>query len=233
MTEFAIFPGNCPRNVNKDAKYAVRTKNGRPVIALRYLSADGEEWLATTEGHPALVEMVNRVKTTMGDAPNGPFYINEHHQVIVPVADRNYYYAGEYQAQLRFEFEEKTLSGKAVDLAGRRLSPGDTWDGPHPGIPYILKAGGGDVYYNAQPRPNVTKKVMLSSEVGTDEARSFADRVMNVKGFEGGRFYVNEWRELFAPVSKQNALTYVYIGHLDIDNGEPWYPKPSIPDAAR
>ena len=230
MTEYAVFPGNCPRNVNKDAKYAVRTVNGRPVIALRYLSASGEEWLATTEDHPALVEMVNRVKTTMGDAPNGPFYINEYHQVIVPVANRNYYHAGDYQAPLRFKFEEKTLSGEAVDLERRPLSPGDTWEGPHPGIPYILKAGGGDVYYKAQPRLNVTKKTKLSSKVGPEAARAFADRVMSVKGFKGGRFYINEWRELFAPVAKEHELTYVYIGHLD--NDEPWYPKPSVPNAA-
>lgn len=230
MTEFAVFPGNCPRNVNKDAKYAVRTVKGRAVIALRYLSANGEEWLATTTHHPDLVEMVNKIKTTMGDAPNGPFYINEHRQVIVPVADRNYYYAGDYQAQLQFEFEGQKLSGEAVDLQDQRLSPGDTWDGPHPGIPYILKAGGGDVFYKAQPRPNVTKKTMLSSKIGTDAARAFADRVMSVKGFEGGRFYINEWRELFAPVAKEHELTYVYIGHLD--NDEPWYPKPSVPHPA-
>lgn len=230
MTEFAVFPGNCPRNVNKDAKYAVRTVKGRAVIALRYLSANGEEWLATTRRHPDLVDIVNEVKTTMGEAPNGPFYINEYRQVIVPVADGNYYYAGDYEARLRFEFEGKTLSGEAVDLRGRRLSPGDTWDGPHPGIPYILKAGGGDVFYRAQPRPNVTKKTMLSSEVGPDAARAFANRVMGVKGFEGGRFYINEWSELFAPVAEEYELTYIYIGHLD--NDEPWYPKPSVPNTA-
>ena len=71
MNDFLVFKGNCPKNVNKDAKYAVRTVGGSPVIALRYLSADGEEWLATTESHPELVKMVNAVKISMGEAPNG------------------------------------------------------------------------------------------------------------------------------------------------------------------
>lgn len=224
MSAFPVFEGNCPGNVNRDAKYAVRTIRGRPVVALRYLSSTGEEWLATTESHPDLVEMVNSVKTAMGEAPNGPFYINEHGQVIVPVADGTYYLAGDYGTRIRFEFEGTTLSGEGVDPAGRSLLPGDTWHGPHPGIPYILKAGGGDVYYRSQLRPNVTKNVTLSSAVGTAAARAFADRVQTVKGWDGGRFYINEWRELFAPVNQRDALTYVYIGHLDDD--DPWYPRP-------
>ena len=224
MSAFATFRGNCPGNVNRDAKYVVRTIGGGLVIALSYVSADGEEWLATTESHPDLVEMVNAVKTTMGEAPNGPFYINEHGQVIVPVADGTYYLADDYDMPLRFEFEGTILSGEGVDLAGQPLSPGDIWDGPHPGIPYILKAGGGDVYYWAEVRPNVTKRVRLSSEIGTDAARAFADRVQAVKGWQGGRFYVNEWHEIFAPVDDGDGLRYVYVGHLDED--EPWYSRP-------
>lgn len=226
MNDFPVFKGNCPKNVSRDAKYAVRTSRGGPVIALRYLSADGEEWLATTESHPELVKMVNAVKITMGQGPNGPFYINEYDQVIVPVADGTYYFAGDYDAPLQFEFEEKTLSGEGVDLAGRQLSPGDIWDGPHPGIPYILKAGGQDVYYQAQLRPNVTKKVELSSVVGPAEACDLAARIHAVKGWQGGRFYVNEWRKFFAPVNQDDGLTYVFIGHLD--ENEPWFPRPSV-----
>ncbi len=224
MSEFATFEGNCPRNVNRDAKYAVRTSRGGPVIALRYFTADGEEWLATTESHPDLVEMVNAVKTTMGEAQNGPFYINEYGQVIVPVADGTYYLAGDYDMPLRFKFEGTTLSGEGVDVTGRALAPGDVWDGPHPGIPYILKAGGGDVAYHAELRPNVTREVRLSSQVGTEAARRLADRIQAVKGPQGGRFYINEWHELFAPIVDGDGLTYVYIGHLDA--GEPWYPRP-------
>ena len=224
MSAFPVFDGNCPKNVNRDAKYAIRTSAGGPVVALVYLSANGERWLATTETHPDLVEMVNAVKTSMGEGPNGPFYINEYGQVIVPVGDGTYYLAGDYDMYLRFEFEGKTLSGEGVDLDGRRLDPGDVWEGPHPGIPYILKAGGGDVYYRSHPRPNVTKDVTLSSAIGPQAARDFADRIQAVKSWQGGRFYINEWSQIFAPVDRGEGLTYIYVGHLD--ENDPWYPKP-------
>src|SRR5262245_62169981 len=118
MTNFPVFDGNCPKNVSRDAKYAIRTSAGGPVVALVYLHENGERWLATTQSHPDLVEMVNAVKTSMGEGPNGPFYINEYGQVIVPVRDGPYYLAGEYDMPLRFEFEGKTLSGEGVDLDG-------------------------------------------------------------------------------------------------------------------
>jgi len=221
---FTVFKGNCPKAVNKDAKYTVRTVDGCVVVALSYLSANDEQWLATTEDHPGLVEMVNAVKVSMGAGPNGPFYINEYQQVIVPVDDGTYYFAGDYDEPLRFEFEGITLSGEGVDLDGRLLSPGDDWDGPHPGIPYVLKAGGGDIYYKSEPRPHVIKKVLLSSEVGLAASRSLAARIQAVKGLQGGKFYVNEWRRMFAPVNEGGVYIYRYIGHLDDD--EPWFPKP-------
>src|SRR5437867_2428644 len=94
---FPVFRSNCPRAVSKDAKYAIRTHGGVAVVTLTYVTATDERWLATTQEHPDLVAMVNAVKTRIGDAPNGPFYINEHGQVIVPLgSDATYYLAGEY-----------------------------------------------------------------------------------------------------------------------------------------
>src|ERR1700683_366322 len=154
MKTFAFFPGNCPRNVSKDAKYSVRGNDGR--IGLTYRTGDDERWHMTTKDHPALAEMVNEVKIAHGTGPHGPFYINEYKQVIVPVGDSaQYYFAGTYDAPLQFEFEGKTISGESVDLSGRPLRPGDTWVGPHAGIPYVLAATGNDVYYRTFPRPGV------------------------------------------------------------------------------
>ena len=99
MKTFNIFPGNCPRNVSKDAKYSVRGSDGR--IALIYETADGERWHMTTKAHLELADMVNDVKRTHGRAPNGPFYINEYKQVIVPVGgEAQYYLAGTYGTPL-------------------------------------------------------------------------------------------------------------------------------------
>jgi hypothetical protein len=184
----------------------------------------GERWLATTEEHPQLVHMVEGVKKAYGDTVHGPFYINEYGQVIVPVGpEADYYLAGEYDRRLIFDFEGRRLSGDAVDLTGKRLQPGDEWEGPHPGIPYILKAGGRDVYYNARPRRNVTRQITLSSAIGPERAAAFARAIREIKGFEGGRFYVNEWRQMFAPVGQESGWRYLYLGELNLDD---WFPKP-------
>jgi hypothetical protein len=224
MATFPIFTGNCPKNVSRDAKYGVRSSKKGPVVWLLYRTSTGEEWHASSEEHEALVDRVNAVKVTMGDAPNGPFYINEFAQVIVPAGpDARYYFAGEYESEIEFMFEGNRLSGRAVDLDGRLLEPGEIWTGPHPGIPYVLKAGGGDVYYTSVPRENVTKKEWLSNHIGADAAKTFARRIQEVKGWAGGRFYVNEWQEMFAPISTADRLHYVYVGRLDLD--EPWFEK--------
>src|SRR5262245_57494415 len=146
MATFPRFEGNCPRNVAKDAKYGVRTAKEGPVVALTYRAQEDERWYVTTEKHAELVRMVNAVKLSLGLPPNGAFYINEYKQVIVPTTgSEDYRLAGKYVPPLRFEFEGKILSGEAIDLQGNPLTPGDTWTGPHPGIPYLLSAGGDDI----------------------------------------------------------------------------------------
>ena len=137
----------------------------------------------TTKAHPELADMVNDVKRTHGTGPNGPFYINEYKQVIVPVGDEaQYYFAGTYDAPLQFEFEGKTISGEPLDLDGKPLRPGDTWTGPHAGIPYVLAAAGNDVYYRTFPRPNVEKRVKLSAEKGRSAAEQIARLLSAFKG---------------------------------------------------
>src|SRR6185436_18992418 len=113
MATFSVFPGNCPRNVSKDAKYGVRGTDGR--VGLTYCTADDERWHMTTEAHRELADMVNDVKRTHGSGPNGPFYINEYKQVIVPVGDATkYYIAGTYSQPLQFEFDGRTISGEPL-----------------------------------------------------------------------------------------------------------------------
>lgn len=223
MPTFPRFEGNCPRNVAKDAKYSVRSGKDAPVVALTYRAHDDERWYATTQQHPELVQMVNAVKLAQGLPPNGTFYINEFKQVIVPTASsEDYFLAGRYQQPLRFQFEGKTLSGEPVDLDGNPLTPGDTWTGPHPGIPYLLSAGGDDIKYLVQPRPNVSKEMKLSKAIGRDPAQAVAGKIRSVKGYAGGRFYVNEFRTVFAPIQEGSDWRYVYVGQLDLSA---WFPE--------
>jgi hypothetical protein len=187
-------------------------------------------WYATTDQHPQRVNMVNDVKQSLGLSPNGAFHINEYHQVIVPtVASEDYYFAGIYNEPLRFDFDGRVLSGDPVDLDGNPLSPGDTWVGPHPGIPYILAAGGQDIRYTttrAVRRGLIEQTVRLSKTIGQDRAARVAARIRDVKGFSGGRLYVNEFHTIFAPLQEGGQLRYVFIGALDLAE---WFPMPHAP----
>lgn len=219
---FPIYKGNCPRSVSKDAKYTIRSGKKGPVVGMVYETSDDERWYPTSDEHPELVSMVNAVKTTLGGAPQGSFYINEYKQVIVPVVGQDeYYLAGSYDRPLRFTFEGKILSGEPINLEGNPLSPGDVWVGPHPGIPYVLCAGGKDIRYSAMIRPCVEKTYKLTKIIGAENAQQTIQMIKAVKGFAGGSFYVNEFCSIFAPVMEQEEVEYLYIGKLDLDV---WFP---------
>jgi hypothetical protein len=144
--------------------------------------------------------------------------------VIVPAVGSNeYYLAGVYSKRLHFRFEGKAISGAPVDWDGKMLQSGAHWPGPHAGIPYTLTAGSDDVYYQFSPRPDVTRKVRLSKAIGIKNACAVADQIRCVKGFQGGRFYVNEFQAMFTPLNNDGDLAYVYIGQLDLLN---WFSKP-------
>lgn len=223
---FIEFKGNIPANVSKDASYSVkRNKDGKYVIGLVYRSMEEEIWHPSTDEHTELVEKINEIKVHFSGMPGGKFYINEYNQVLVPTAENKYYYAGEYDSPIFFEFEGKKISGEAVSLDGKQLNIGDNWEGAHVGIPYILNAGGKDITYKYSPRENVTIEKKLSKQVGKSVATLVAREIADIKGLEGGRFYVNEYKNIFAPLTSEYGNEYVYIGKLDLVN---WFPKPII-----
>jgi hypothetical protein len=133
--------------------------------------------------------------------------------------------AGTYSEPLRFFFERDdrrvTISGEALDLEGNPLAILQPWQGLHQGLRYVLAAGGHDIYYTSTPRPDVQRTVRLSREVGPDAAEQIATMVRAAKGWQGGRFYVNEWREMFAPRLEDDRTEYLYIGRLDLN--APWF----------
>ncbi len=221
------FNGNCPRLAPKEAKYSIRWRQGQQVVSLVYRLSRSEVEILSTDRHDELILMVNTIKEEFANATGGAFYINEWHQVIVPVSGRHeYYYAGEYHNLLEFEFEGRTLSGKPVGWDNQPLRPGELWGGPHPGIPYKLRAGGRDIYYELQVTPTRIRTISLSEHVGKEAAQQMAARIRAVKSDLGGRFYVNEWRAIFAPLAEENLIKYVYVGQLE--EGDPWFAKPVI-----
>ena len=120
---YSLYQGNCPRSVSKDAKYVIRSDKGKGVVAVTYMATNEERWLATTEEHPDLVRIVNDIKIGVGGSPNGPFYVNEHGQVIVPVGqDASYYLADEeYDMPYGSSSRETSSVAKASTCRENRL----------------------------------------------------------------------------------------------------------------
>ena len=223
--KFVKFEGNCPRSVARDAKYAIKYQSGRHVVGIVYRTDDDERWYPVNKEHQELVNMVNEAKENFAGSPGGSFYINEYQQVIVPsVGERDYYLVGEYSKPLEFEFEGNILSGNALDMKGKSVLPGEKWVGPHPGIPYVLAAGGKDIYYDFEARPNVTKRVKLSKQRDPLTVQKVCNQINAIKGYSGGRFYINEFKQMFAPVNEGSFVDYVYIGKLD--NLNDWFSRP-------
>lgn len=212
-----LYRGLAPSNVSKDAKYTV-TAAGE--IRLTYRVDSRTKELLTTDRHPKLVKMVNAIKQELTGILGGVFYINEFGDVLVPgSASGTCHWAGHYDdAKLEFDFGGRVMSSQAPPSLG----PGDKWPGPHPGVPYVLCAGGHDIRYRIRNGNRLTE-VRLSDEVGESAAMMTSARIAAVKGASGGRFYINERSELFGPVSSNDYEHFVYVGHLE---DSPWFDAP-------
>lgn len=244
MTKPTLYRGLWPQNVSKLAKYALRFLDGTWKITVLYEAGEGLRYLAVSGGGEDLIQRINALKTAVREQPGGAFYVNEYRHVLVPVADSSgsgfgshYYCAGRLEADFEFEFEGLPLTTKPLRPDGSSLAPGDRWVGPRPGIPYVLAAGGGDIYYESPAltdsdppsvRPSMTRRVQLSKLLGDKSAVLRSARlVANVRGTQGGRFYVNEHGAMFTPVGAGdgNGLDYVYCGQIERAT---WFPEPPI-----
>ena len=221
------YTGNCPESIRKDAKYHIRYEKQQYVVGITYTTENGEYWTPSTTEHPHLVEMVNAVKSEYTLQKGGSFYINEFRQVIVP-AGGEYYYAGDYRRNLSFLIHDflpgmdVEISGKPYALDGHKLRPGELWEGCLMGIPYILAAGGKDIRFEVQLSPTHFRRIPLSKIVSSQEAMRLASRLCRVIGnTNGGRFYINDQREMFKPVMKNNDFSYIYLGALT--DSDPWF----------
>jgi len=211
-----LYTGHTPSNVAKDAKYTVTAEGD---VRLTYRVNTREKELLTTSKHPKLVKMVNAIKQELNGVPGGVFYINEFGDVLVPgQLAGTCYWAGHYASTLKFTFGDGYLSPEAP--AG--LRPADKWPGPHPGVRYVLTAGARDIRYHRKDGNRVTE-IYLSDEVGESAAKATAGRIGAIKGPSGGRFYINERCELFAPVASNDYEHFLYIGHLE---DSAWFDPP-------
>lgn len=243
MREPRLYPGAWPRNVSRTAKYAIRQIDGRWRVTVLYEIDRGVRYLAVEGGGSPLPQMVNDLRSTLGQPPGGPFYINEYRHVIVPIrgdeasgVGSEYYFAGRFDGELVFDLDGTPLTGRPIRPDGSPLRPGDRWSGPRPGIPYVLTAGGQDIYFERPAltdddppriRPRTQVRTPLSRIHGGAVAAKVAATIRHIRGHQGGRFYVNEYGAMFTPVtSDEGDLEYVYCGQLDLGR---WFPEPDVP----
>jgi hypothetical protein len=212
-TEPALYPGNIPARVSRDAKYTCGLDGA---IRLLFHLGNREETLLTTDQHPKLVKMVRAVKEAKGESPAGVFYINEYGHVLVKAAGETWY-AGTYAEHLDFGFEGKTIGPRAPKDA----RSGDIWNGPHVGISYTLTADGRDIYYKRTVRPGVERPELLSDYADAKIVTALARPVKQ----QGGRLYINEAGVLFTPTQGDRQLVYRYLGTIDLAH---WFPAPDV-----
>ena len=219
------FGGNSGASITKQGKYRVSHEPDGFSISVVIETPDGIRCYPSTDKHPKLVELVNKVKVEIRGSEAGPFFINEWKQVIVPAGNPvEYYYAGEYHPEIILGLDGEEFSGRPHDNEGNLLKPGDSWTGrPRPGIEYILKAGGADIEYAVQLGPNREKICRLSKFVGVEDARRIARKIAIIKGNKGGRFFVNEYGAFFGPKQVASGYDFVFIGILS--SSDPWFPK--------
>ena len=240
MNTFTLYEGQWPKNVSKTAKYAVKHIDEKWRVTVLYDLGGGLKTVAVETGDAGIAAKVNEVKKVAVGQEGGQFYINEYQHLLVPVKQSDgtvYYGAGKVETDFVFEFEGKRLTTRPVNADGLPLAPGDVWVGPRPGIPYMLTAGGNDIKYKTPAlsdtdpktvRPRTTKTVKLSEALGDPgAAASAAAAILNVRGHQGGRFYVNEHKAMFTPVDAGdgNGLNYIYCGQVDL---QCWFPEPPL-----
>lgn len=120
------------------------------------------------------------------------------------------------------------ISGKAENWNGEPLQPGAEWTGCMMGIPYVLTAGGNDIRFEIRLSENHFRRIPLSKVTDMVRARALARRLSQVIGNEnGGRFYINDMREMFKPVGSP-WVTYIYLGKLNPE--DPWFPEETFTD---
>jgi len=244
MNSLTLYRGVWPQNVSKLAKYSVRYLDDTWRITVFYEASEGLRYLAVEGESTILVDRINAIKTNLTGQPGGTFYLNEYRHLLVPVKSEDasvvrsmYYCAGRYDGDFRFEFEGQPLTTKPVHPDGTPLKAGERWIGPRPGIPYVLAAGGGDIYYRTPAltdtdpptiKPMTKQQIKLSKVLKDKTSLTRAVKpVADVRGYQGGRFYVNEYGAMFTPVDggDGNGIDYIYCGNID---RSAWFPEPSI-----
>lgn len=248
--ERPLYRGYWPSVVSRLAKYSVKfipdRNNNRSDwrITVLYEEEQGLRFLAVENSQESeeLVAKINDAKVHFHSKYGGVFYINEFGHVIAPIrtsVGNRFHYICKWEGEFKFPYSK--TPGLPPEVLGPRpkpsMVPGSRWDGPRPGIPYILAAGGNDIYYKTPAltdtdppavRERMTMQVNLSRVLDPARASQVASTVLRIRNQQGGRFYVNEFGAMFTPVATGdgNGIDYRYCGMIDMQN---WFPEPQVP----
>jgi hypothetical protein len=85
-----------------------------------------------------------------------------------------------------------------------------------------LAAGASDIRYESETERGTFERVTLSKFHTLQQLADLLKMCRDVKP-NGGAVYINEARELFAPVERGEKYERLYIGHLGT---RPWFPEP-------
>jgi len=104
------------------------------------------------------------------------------------------------------------------------LEIGDIWEGYLMGIPYVLMSGGNDIRYDIKIAEDHFRRICLSRVTTIADAKKLANRLQSVmQDTQGGRFYINDMREMFKPKNTPHGIDYIYLGRLK--RTDVWFPK--------
>jgi|GEM_PF-700849 len=232
-----LYPGLWPVKPGRVARYCVSLVDGVWRVTLSLRDSEGQTLLPVEGAYDDLPERVNHIRTELGAPPGGEFFINEFHHIVVPVPNvqdpvglSRFYCAGRFGGFLKFKYRDKWLTGKPEHADGRELYQGDRWNGPRPGVPYLLASDRDDVYYeiaDGSPQARGMNRSPMITALGGHRGEYAARGVVRQQKSRRGRFYVNEYGAMFTPVGggEGNGIDYVYCGQVD---PRYWFPMPAV-----
>lgn len=143
MPASRVIPKRIPVCPNRDSRFTIRRNDG--IWWVYYDPPSGR--IPADSAHTELVNLVNGLKAAEGNAPGGPFSINEHFQVIARMKappgyrQRALHVVGIAGGAVKRYTETITFQGGTLDPTVQP-SEGSEWPGPRCGTTYSLAAPG-------------------------------------------------------------------------------------------
>ncbi len=217
MIGFFRFTGNTFQGLlGHPTHEVVRLGSGRWQLVVRY----GARRFAALGRVNDLIDLVLDARAAHCQPMDGPFLINEYRSVIVPAVEGLPFNAGRFDDVVEFDINAHAVSGLPLSRHGRRLLPGDRWEGLHTGVLYHIDLVQGDISYEDAGG----SVVRLSTSSGSGDARAVCTRLARSTTVIPPFVVVNEYGAIFCR-NMGHSSAFVYLGSLQ--DLEAWFPEPT------